>query len=125
LNDEGFAGQRVLLVEDDALIAMNMTDMLDALGCVMLGPAARVGEALAAVEAADGAIDAAVLDVNLAGQPSFPVADALAERQIPFVFATGYGSAGLRDDLRDRPVLLKPFKLRELKQALAGVLVPA
>ncbi len=124
MEDEVLAGRRVLVVEDDALIAMNVADMLDALGCVVVGPAERVGEALAAVEAT-GVVHAAVLDMNLAGRPSFPVAEALAERRIPFVFATGYGASGVREDFRDRPVLQKPFKLRELKQALADLLVPA
>ena len=124
-SDRTPAEPHVLVVEDDPLIAMNVADMLDLLGCVVVGPVERVGEALAAVKAAGGAIDVVVLDVNLAGQPSFPVADALAERRIPFVFATGYGACGLRDDLRDRPVLQKPFKLRELGRALADLLVPA
>ena len=114
------AGRRVLVVEDEALIAMNVQEMLDALGCVVVGAPTRVEEALAAVE--DGGIDAVVLDVNLSGQPSFPVADALAARRVPFVFATGYGVHALREDLRDRPVLPKPFVMGELERALAGAL---
>ncbi len=121
MTNDAFAGRRVLLVEDEALIAMNVADMLDALGCIVVGPASRVGEAFTVIEAA-GDIDAAVLDVNLDGQPSFSVADALVERGIPFLFATGYGARGLRDDLRGRPVLQKPFRLRDLRKALAEVL---
>ena len=120
LNSDAPAGRRVLLVEDEALIAMNVEDMLDALGYVVVATAAGVEEALAAVEG--GGIDAALLDVNLRGRPSFPVADALADRGVPFVFATGYGAHGLREDLRDRPVLQKPFKLREMERALSGAL---
>jgi len=116
------AGRRLLLVEDDALIAMNVEDMLDMLGYVVVAAAEGVEEALAAVEC--GGIDAALLDVNLQGRNSFPVADALAARAVPFVFATGYGALGLREDLRDRPVLVKPFKLpdlgRVLSMAIAG-----
>ena len=111
-------GLRVLLVEDEPLVAMNVEDMLDALGCVVVAAAARVDEALLVVERE--ALDAAVLDVNLDGRPSFPVADALAARDVPFVFATGYGPSGLREDLRGRPSLQKPFRLRQLAEALAG-----
>ena len=65
-----------------------------------------------------------MLDVSLDGVPSFPVADALAARGVPFVFATGHGEAGLREDLRGRPALQKPFRLRQLALALAGAGVP-
>jgi len=123
-SDDAFVGRRVLLVEDEALISMNVVDMLSLLGCVVVGPAARVGEAIKVVEADSGGIDAAVLDVNLDGEPSFAVADALVERNIPFVFATGYGVRGLRDDLRDRPVLQKPFRMRDLRRVLGAVLEP-
>ena len=121
MTNDALAGRRVLLVEDEALIAMNVADMLDTLGCTVVGPASRVGEAVTAIDT-NGDIDAAVLDVNLDGEPSFRVADALVERGIPFLFATGYGARGLRNDLRDRPVLQKPFRLRDLKKALAGLL---
>ena len=119
---DALAGRRVLVVEDEALIAMNMREMLDELGCVVVAAATRVEEALAALEG--GGIDAVLLDVNLHGRPSFPVADALAAREVPFVFATGYGAHTLREDLRDRPLLPKPFRMRELEQVLAGALAP-
>ena len=102
---------------------MNVEDMLDALGYVVVAAAAEVEEALAAVEG--GGIDAALLDVNLQGRTSFPVADALAARDVPFVFATGYGTRGLREDFRDRPVLQKPFKLQDLERVLSGALAAA
>jgi CheY-like chemotaxis protein len=63
-------------------------------------------------------VDLAILDVNVAGEPIYPVAEALAQRSIPFVFSTGYGSAGIRDAFRDRPVLQKPFAQHDLKQKL-------
>ena len=63
-------------------------------------------------------VDLAILDVNVAGEPIYPVAEALAQRSIPFVFSTGYGSAGIRDTYRDRPVLQKPFAQHDLKQKL-------
>ena len=117
---DALAGRRVLLVEDEALIAINVADMLETLGCVVVATAAKVEEALGAVER--GGFDAVLLDVNLHNQNSFPVADALAARGVPFVFATGYGTHGLREDLRDRPVLQKPFRLRELGRVLSGAL---
>lgn len=109
--------QTILIVEDDALIAMMMEDFLDVLGKTHAGTADTVDSALELVAA--GGIDAAILDVNLrAGEKSFPVADALAERGVPFVFATG-GSGDLVDPAwRDRPTLAKPFTMDGIAQAL-------
>ena len=78
--------------------------------------AARLSAALDAVSREQ--VDLAILDVNVAGEPIYPVAEALAQRSIPFVFSTGYGSAGIRDTFRDRPVLQKPFAQHDLKQKL-------
>ena len=80
-------GVRVLVVEDEFLIAMLLQEMLESAGCVISGPIPRLAEALDA--AAGGTYDAAVLDVNLAGERVDPVAHALARRDIPFVFVTG------------------------------------
>jgi CheY-like chemotaxis protein len=109
-------GLRVLVVEDEAAISLLLEDMLLDFGCEVIGPAARLTAALDAV--AHEAIDLAILDVNVAGEPIYPVADALAERAVPFVFSTGYGSAGIKDAYRDRPVLQKPFAQHDLKQKL-------
>jgi CheY-like chemotaxis protein len=103
---------RVLIVEDEMLVAMNIEDMLLDLGHEVAGIASRLGPALAL--ARDGAFDVAMLDVNLAGDRSFPVADLLIERGIPFLFATGYGLDGIEEKYRDRPVLQKPFRARDL-----------
>ena len=99
------------------LVAMNIEDMLLELGHEVAGLASRLGPALALAK--EGRFDAAMLDVNLAGEPSFPVADLLAERKIPFLFATGYGRAGIEERFRDRPILQKPFRASELAAALA------
>ena len=107
---------RVFLVEDENLIAMMIEEMLHDLGHRVAGSAASVGEALYAVEALD--FDIALLDVNLANEMVFPVADALRRRRIPFAFASGYGVGGVRQDLRDAPVLVKPFSSEELDTAL-------
>lgn len=109
-------GLRVLVVEDEAAISLLLEDMLLDFGCQVIGPAARLAAALETL--AREKVDLAILDVNVAGEPIYPVAEALAQRAIPFVFSTGYGSAGIRDAYRDRPVLQKPFAQNDLKQKL-------
>ena len=99
---------------------MLVEDMLSDFGCEVVGPMARIEEAVEA--AGQGGIDIAILDVNLAGKETYPVADALAEKGIPFVFATGYGAGGLRDGYKERPTLQKPFQQRDLVKALAAAL---
>jgi CheY-like chemotaxis protein len=117
------AGLRVLVVEDEMLVAMMIEDMLAEFGCIVVGAASRVGQALKLLEEADE-IDGAVLDVNLAGEKVFPVAEALDARGIPFVFSTGYGTAGLPDHFRNRLTLQKPYRPEDLEGALAAALTP-
>jgi CheY-like chemotaxis protein len=119
--NEALRGRRVLVVEDEAMIAMLVEDMLADLGCVVVGPANRLEEAMELL-ASDAAVDVALLDVNLAGQPVFTLADALRARHIPAIFATGYGEVGLREVDRGAPVLHKPFRATELASALAEAL---
>jgi CheY-like chemotaxis protein len=109
-------GLRVLVVEDEMLVAMLLEDMLGDFGCSVVGPAATLREALPLAQTAD--LDAAVLDVNLGGDPIFPVADALKARGVPFVFASGYGENGLAEAHRGAPVLQKPFRQADLERAL-------
>ncbi len=109
--------QRILLVEDEPLIAMMLEDFLEALGKTLAGTADSCEAALALVEA--GEIDAAILDVNLrGGEQSWPVADALAAQGVPFVFATGGTQDGLIEAHRDRPTLSKPFTMDGVAKAL-------
>ena len=115
-SDGDLNGLRVLVVEDEAAISLLLEDMLLDFGCEVVGPAARLAAALEAVERET--LDLAILDVNVAGEPIYPVAEALMRRQVPFVFSTGYGSAGIKDAYRDRPVLQKPFAQHDLKQKL-------
>ena len=117
-----FSDRRVLLVEDEMFVAWLLEDMLADLGCAVVGPASSVNQALAMIDAE--AIDAAVLDVNLNGQMSYPVADALAARGVPFVISTGYDKDTLPDDYRTFPVLQKPIQRSELSDALAKLLTP-
>ena len=109
-------GLRVLVVEDEMMVSMLIEDMLSDMGCTVMGPASRLDEAMALAREVD--IDCAVLDVNLGGQPIFPLADLLRERGRPFAFATGYGDAGLRDVDRGSPVLQKPFREGDLARVL-------
>lgn len=104
---DALAGLRVLVVEDDAMLAMALDLTLSDLGCHVVGLASSVGEA--APLAHEAVIDGAILDINLAGEKVYPIADILTGRGIPFVFTTGYGEAGLRDSDRGRPVLQKPY----------------
>lgn len=114
-------GPRVLVVEDEAMVAMMLEDMLADLGCEVVGPAADLRTGLE--YALTAGLDAAVLDVNLSGEKAFPIADALAARGVPFVYATGYGRAGLRPEDGHRPVVQKPYSVYDLARNLraAGV----
>jgi DNA-binding NtrC family response regulator len=114
------SGCRVLVVEDEMIVAWLLEDILSDLGCAVVGPAASVKQALAMVGAE--AIDAAVLDVNLDGEMSYPVADALAARGVPFVFSTGYDKNRLLDGYRTFPALQKPFHRSDLGDTLAKLL---
>jgi CheY-like chemotaxis protein len=116
------AGLRVLVVEDEMMVSMLIEDMLEDLGCKVVGPASRLDEALAL--AGEAELDCAVLDVNLGGQSIFPLADFLRAKGAPFAFATGYGDAGLRDVDKGSPVLQKPFRETDLARVL-GVLKAA
>jgi len=116
-------GRRILVVEDEFLVAMLIEDILEAAGCVVSGPIPRLAEALDA--ARREACDAAVLDVNLAGQRVFPVADILSGRNIPFLFVTGYGTVALLGDYAERPRICKPFKIADLLGALFSITRPA
>lgn len=110
----------VLMVEDEMNLAMMLEDILVDAGYRVL-KAARVPSALVLVAAEQ--IDAAILDVNLAGVAVFPVAAALHERAIPFVFTTGYGQMGISAEYCDRPVLQKPYSLDQLMLALDEIMV--
>ncbi len=110
----------ILIVEDEPLIAMMLEDFLDALGHHVAATADSVAAGAAAIAA--GGIDAAILDLNLrGGETSTPIADALAEQGIPFLFATGGSGDGIPDGHRDRPIIGKPFTMDAIEQALAAL----
>lgn len=116
--DSPLVGRRILLVEDEMMVVMLVEDMLEDVRC-SLAAASTVAKALALV--ASERFDAAILDVNLDGHESYPVADALAARGTPFVFATGYSDAGLRAGYRHVGVMAKPYRRETLVEALSAL----
>lgn len=112
-----FPGLRVLVVEDEATVAMLIEDMLEELGCEIAASVASLSKAIDIAPVVD--VDLAMLDVNVAGEMVFPVALLLQERQIPVLFSTGYGMAGLPAEFSACPVLAKPFSQSELLAKLA------
>jgi CheY-like chemotaxis protein len=110
----------ILVLEDETMVAMLLEDMLGDLGCRVVGPVATVDAALAKLQ--ERAVDAALLDVNLSyGQSGYPVAEALAARNIPFAFVTGYGAGTLHPEFRSRPTLQKPFHTSALVDVLLAM----
>lgn len=115
-------GRNILLVEDEMMVAMLLETVLENEGCTVISAGYLEQATLLAMEKA---IDAAVLDVNLHGKRSYPVADALAARGIPFVFATGYGDVDLTTQYPERPVLAKPYRPDELIKTLSSLIAAA
>jgi DNA-binding response OmpR family regulator len=114
-------GARVLIVEDAVLLALELETGLSEAGAEVVGPAYELEEALALL---DQPIDAAVLDANLNGRSVTPVAELLAQRKIPFVFATGYGETGGAPGGFDAPVIRKPYDVTQVAAAVAELLAP-
>src|SRR5258708_9567213 len=108
--------RRVLVVEDETIVALFIEDLLVELGHEVAGVVYRLEEAMARAD--DRSFDFAILDVHLAGKEVFPFADALVDRGVPFLFATGYGMHGIPERLLDRPTLQKPFRPDELAETI-------
>lgn len=108
-------GRHVLIVEDEMIVALDLSDTVERFGCTA-AVVGRVGKALEA--AATQRFDVAILDLNLAGEAVYPVADALRKRETPFVIASGYGADGIEAAYRDGPRLGKPYSPREVETAL-------
>ena len=111
--DQGadLSGLKIMVVEDEPLIAMDLKDLLTASGCSVVGPALTLKQGMRLLE--NETIDGAILDVNLGRENVFPLADALAGRSIPFVYVTGYANM-LRPCNHGRPVLQKPYRNQDL-----------
>ncbi len=113
------AMKRVLLAEDEAIIGMMMREFLLSYGLFVVGPCCTAREALAA---ADSEIDCAILDLNLGGEPAYPIASALARRKIPFAFVTGYGRESVDLRFANAPILQKPITRESLESCLRSML---
>ena len=111
---------RVLFVEDEALVAMLIEEMLLDLGVEVVGPATKIDHALALAHEAE--IEAAVLDINVGGKSTYHVADVLRERGVPVIFATGYGPSALPERFRGTPTLHKPFDRQRFEEVLHAAL---
>ena len=115
-----FSGQRILVVEDEMMVAMLLEELLTAFGLEIVGPTSRLGKA--AEIASNQMIDAALLDVNIAGDDVYPVAKILAERGIPFTLVSGYAAGSIDTAYRERPRLQKPFTVLALERSLRAML---
>jgi CheY-like chemotaxis protein len=109
---------KVLVVEDEPLVAMMVEDMLTDLGYTVVGPAMQLADGIRLAETTQ--LDAAVLDINLNGARSFPIADLLQARGIPFLFATGYGGGDALEG-RQEPVIQKPYQMERLAEMLTAL----
>ena len=109
-------GNRVLVVEDEALVAMAIRESLDTLGYSVVGPCSKITEAVVALR--HNRVDAAVLDINLGGESVYPLADILKAENIPFIFVTGYGGEELDSRFSTVPVLQKPIEPNALRAVL-------
>jgi CheY-like chemotaxis protein len=117
---DGLKGRRILIVEDEPLIAMDIASGLKTAGCLIVGPAATLDSARRLIAEVD--FDAALIDGNLGGQPVDELALALTQKNVPFVFVTGYGRDSLPHGFREALVLCKPFEPKELRATLEAVL---
>lgn len=108
--------RRVLIIEDEGMVAMLLEDMLSDLGHEVVATVGRMDRAAQLVS--ETSADVVILDVNLNGEQTYPLASILASRGIPFIFATGYGAAGLKEEWRSTPALQKPFQARELERVI-------
>lgn len=113
-------GTRVLIVEDETIIAMTVEDMIEDMGCVVAASAANLSDALALV--GSRVFDVAILDINLNGEFSLPVAAVLRAAGRPFLFTTGYDSAGPGTEFASIPVIKKPYRANDLAVAIANLL---
>jgi CheY-like chemotaxis protein len=115
----GLAGKRLLVVEDEYLIAADLAATLEEAGAEVVGPAGTVTDALELIQSLGERLDAAILDVNLQGERVYPVADALAARGVPYVLATGYDAASIAPAYADAPRCEKPVDRLQLARLLA------
>jgi len=119
----GLSGRRILLVEDSPVVGPFTADLLTELGCTVIGPAPTMASAR---ELIDGErFEAAIMDIHIRGERVFPLCELLEQQGVPFVLTSGYADWDMPDQLKDRPRLQKPYRLEDVKRALADLVAPA
>jgi len=113
-------GKRILIVEDSPVVGPFTADLLQELGCRVVGPAPNMAAARELIEGEK--IDAALMDVHIRGERVFPLCEALAARSVPFILTSGYADWNMSDKWRDRPRLQKPYTLGQIEEALKRLL---
>ena len=116
----GLTAKRILIVEDSPVVGPFTADLLEELGCIVVGPAPNMALGRQLIESQK--IDGALVDVHIRGERVFPLCEALASRKVPFVLTSGYADWNMPDKWQDRPRLQKPYTLREVEEALKTVL---
>jgi CheY-like chemotaxis protein len=119
--DKLLSGRSILIIEDEMLILMMIEDMLADLGCESVAVASKIGQAIGLIDGQE--FDTAMLDMNLNGIESYPIADALAARDVPYFFSTGNSLTNVKDGYRDQDVLKKPFTFDQLSNMLSRSLL--
>lgn len=117
---DAIAGARILVVEDSPVVAPFTADVLDELGCTVVGPAPNMAAARELIE--EGAFDAALMDVHIRGERVFPLCELLEAKGIPFILTSGYGDWQVPEKLESRPRLQKPYTIAEVEKALKKLL---
>ena len=115
----GLKGRRILLIEDSPVVGPFTADLLDELGCVVVGPAPNMAAARELLDA--GEFDAALIDVHIRGERVFPLCELLQAKGLPFVFTSGYADWQMPEKWQDRPRLQKPYTLDQVEQALSAL----
>lgn len=119
--DKLLSGRSILIIEDEMLILMMIEDMLADLGCKSISVASKIGQAITLIDGQ--AFDAAMVDLNLSGVESYPIADALMAHDVPYFFSTGNSVTNIKDGYRDQDVLKKPFTFDQLSNMLSRSLL--
>jgi CheY-like chemotaxis protein len=119
-NQRDLTGKRVLVVEDSPVVGPFTADLLDDLGCDVIGPAPNMAAARELIE--EGGLDAALMDVHIRGERVFPLCEMLEEKGVPFVLTSGYADWTMPDKWRDRPRLQKPYTIDDVSETLAQLL---
>lgn len=119
MRNADLAGLRILLVEDSPVVAPFTADLLEELGCSVVGPAPNMAAARELIEEEE--FDAAIMDIHIRGERVFSLCDALEAKRVPFILTSGYANWQIPEKWEDRPRLQKPYTLEEVEQALSAL----